>query len=249
MTDQFDADAYYDNCSICGAFQLFERTKKAIRETYKCKSCGALLRDREQARAIVLEYGHGNSKTLDDLVKDPGFTVNRIYEPGTSGPFRNYFKNLPFYYQSVFYDQPEDLIKHTQLPHQSIESLTYNDSVFDLVITSDIFEHVRRPSVAFAEIARVLRVGGFHIFTVPLQDPLLPKSIARVKVDGDIDIHLLPERYHGNGKGGRSLVYTDFGQDIAEMLTVAGFSTKFLRPKTQSAIVNSVVTLVTRRTC
>ena len=162
-------------------FQLFERDAKAIRETYRCKSCRALLRDREQAIAIVREFGRGKAKSIAELVNLKDFAANRIYEPGTSGPFRRYFKQLPLYFQSDFYEHPEESTKNPLLPHQSMESLTYNDGSFDLVITSDILEHVRRPEYAFAEIARVLRGRRLPYFHRAPAGPVRPKTISRVK--------------------------------------------------------------------
>jgi len=46
-------------------------------------------------------------------------------------------------------------------------NISRNDESFDLVITLDVFEHVLRPAKAFAEIARTLKPGGAHIYTVP----------------------------------------------------------------------------------
>jgi ubiquinone/menaquinone biosynthesis C-methylase UbiE len=247
MAAEFKPDHYFDSCAVCGTFQVFERTAYAIRETYRCKTCKALLREREQAQAIVNTFGRGAARSIAELIQCSDFSVNRIYEPGTVGPFRSYFKQLPYYHQSDFYENSEDAAKNPLLPHQNLEALSYADETFDLVISSDILEHVRRPAVAFSESARVLRVGGYNIFTVPLQDPIPRKTIVRVSVEGDRDIPILPEHYHGNGKGGRSLVYTDFGADIVEMLSEAGFSASFQRPQSQSSIVNQVVTVVAQR--
>jgi SAM-dependent methyltransferase len=44
-----------------------------------------------------------------------------------------------------------------------VERLTVPDASFDLVICTQVLEHVRRPEEALAEIARVLRPGG-HAF-------------------------------------------------------------------------------------
>lgn len=247
MAAEFEPDSYFDSCAVCGTLQVFERTTYAIRETYRCKTCKALLREREQAQAIINIFGRGTAKSIAELIQCPDFAVARIYEPGTAGPFRSYFKQLSYYYQSDFYENPEDAAKNSLFPHQNLEALTYADEAFDLVISSDILEHVRRPEVAFAESARVLRVGGYNIFTVPLQDPIPLKTAVRVAVDGDLDIPLLPEHYHGNGKGGRSLVYTDFGADIIEMLSTVGFNASFQRPQSQSSVANRVVTVVAKR--
>ena len=50
---------------------------------------------------------------------------------------------------------------------ENLEALTFPDESFDLIIPQDVFEHVLRPAKAFAEIARTLKPGGVHVYTVP----------------------------------------------------------------------------------
>jgi SAM-dependent methyltransferase len=52
--------------------------------------------------------------------------------------------------------------------NENLEEQTFEDEVFDIVITQDVFEHIYNPAKAFSEIARTLKFGGAHIFTVPL---------------------------------------------------------------------------------
>jgi SAM-dependent methyltransferase len=105
---------------------------------------------------------------------------------------------------------------------ENLEALTFAACSFDLVISSDIFEHVRRPWHAFADTRRVLRDHGRHVFTVPF-DPSRD-TIVRVDVVGDQDVLLLPTRYHGSPVDpAGSLVYNDFGRDLPERLELLGF--------------------------
>lgn len=50
--------------------------------------------------------------------------------------------------------------------------LPYPDSVFDLVISSDVLEHIENDVTAVAEIKRVLKPGGVLIATVPAHQKL-----------------------------------------------------------------------------
>ncbi len=45
--------------------------------------------------------------------------------------------------------------------------LDFKDSSFDVVLSFDVFEHVRNDAAAIKESFRVLRKGGYLIFTVP----------------------------------------------------------------------------------
>lgn len=243
----FEKDKYDGICAVCGLAQCFERTDVRIRETYRCGACKALLREREQAKCIVDTFGQPPLTNLSELAETNEFKKLCIYEPGTSGPFRKIFRPLANYQQSDFYSEEQRKGASKQIPHQDLEQLTYADNTFDLVLTSDILEHVRHPLDAFRQIWRVLKPHGFHIFTIPLTVPMPTKTVARVDTTGPTDKHLLPERYHGNGKGGRSLVYNDFGADIVTLLETVGFDVQLVRPKTPSKHTNSVVTLVTKR--
>jgi SAM-dependent methyltransferase len=102
--------------------------------------------------------------------------------------------------------------------NENLERLTFASESFDLVVTQDVFEHVLRPEVAFSEIARVLRPGGAHVFTVPFNDRLPTER--RVVVDGQDGLkHVRDPQYHGNPVDpGGSLVVTDWGWDLAEIV-------------------------------
>lgn len=50
----------------------------------------------------------------------------------------------------------------------SADAIPLPDATFDAVVLTQVLEHVRRPAVVVAEIARVLRPGGRLFATVPL---------------------------------------------------------------------------------
>ncbi|MFZ2651310.1 MAG: methyltransferase domain-containing protein [Burkholderiaceae bacterium] len=246
--NDFEPDGYFGTCSLCGTFQEFERALRSIRETYRCRECKALLREREQAQALLSCFTGLGAASMAELVRKPEFRRLRIYEPGTIGPFRKLFQGLAFYQQSSYYPQSERAQATKKLPHQSLEALDFADASFDLVITSDIMEHVRKPELALREIHRVLKPDGYHVFTVPLQDPLSARSVSRVDTSGETDRAILPENFHGDGRGGKALVYTDFGADIVDMLVRCGFSAALRRTISGSAQANRIYTVVSRRT-
>src|SRR6516165_8653414 len=70
---------------------------------------------------------------------------------------------------------------------ENLEALTFSDGSFDIFITQDVLEHVFHPDKALAEITRVLRPGGIHIFTAPKHKHLL-KSYPRATLsDGTVE--------------------------------------------------------------
>jgi SAM-dependent methyltransferase len=108
--------------------------------------------------------------------------------------------------------------------HEDVENLSFSDSQLDLIVSNDVFEHVPHPAKAFAECARVLKSGGVMLATIPFHSGM-DKSVIRARLDSGQVMHLLPEAYHGNPvSADGSLVFTDFGWDILELMKVAGFS-------------------------
>ncbi len=112
--------------------------------------------------------------------------------------------------------RPGALVKGVR--NENFEKLTFKDASIDLHVSQDVFEHVLDPDAAFREIARTLRPGGMHIFTVPIVRKTEP-SRTRARLENGTLCHLLPEEYHGNPVGdGRSLVTTDWGYDICRRI-------------------------------
>src|SRR5215207_7649913 len=157
-------------CSVCGHTGEYDVWDAPLREHHACSECGALLRFRLQACAISTTYGRPDG-TLTELVAEPFFRELAIYEPGIVGPFRAVLRELPGYVNSYYWPDVAPGEERNGVRCEDLRDLTFSDDSFDLVITSDIFEHVRGPIPAFAEIFRVLRPGGYHNFTVPLRWP------------------------------------------------------------------------------
>ena len=102
-------------------------------------------------------------------------------------------------------------------------NLSFDDDSLDLIVSSDVFEHVPDPYKAFAECARVLRPGGVMLVSIPFHSGS-DSSVIRAEWGQDGPRHLLPPVYHGNPISAEgSLVYTDFGWDVLQSFQVAGF--------------------------
>ena len=96
---------------------------------------------------------------------------------------------------------------------EDLQRLSYPDASLDLIITQDVFEHVLRPEDAWSEIARVLRPGGCHLWTVPIFAG--KQTLVRVAPGPDDSAELLmPADYHGNPLGGGSLVIHEWGEEV-----------------------------------
>jgi SAM-dependent methyltransferase/MoaA/NifB/PqqE/SkfB family radical SAM enzyme len=214
-------------CSVCGADTEFT-VKKAgfsLRETI-CGSCGASRRSRDLVTGILKTYGLDALGSLTDQLS--GLTHLTIFEAQAEGPLHRVLRQLPDYRCAEFFDGiPLGSTNAAGVRCEDLERLTFADDSLDLVITQDVFEHVADPQAAFREIARVLKPGGCHIFTVPLHEG--HNTLTRVEVINGQPVHLMPPVYHGDPlRATGSLVYTDFGNDLPDLLVPLGFATDII---------------------
>ena len=237
-----DDDSFAGTCNVCGEEQLFVRKNASLREGYRCRSCKASLRYRGQADAILRTYATDGSSTLAQLVGEPAFASLSFWEPGVLGPFRAHFTTMPGYVMSDFWPDVAPGDERDGVRCEDLMSLTFDDGSFDLVVTSDIFEHVRKPFVGFAEVHRVLRPGGRHIFSIPVQEPWRATTQVRVDTSGPEDVHLLEPRYHLGPGNSQHIVYNDFGRDLVDGLAEVGFDTDVIRFESPNAEASRLLT-------
>jgi SAM-dependent methyltransferase len=155
-----------------------------------------------------------------------------VYNTEARGPLHEQLAPMPGYVASEYFG-PEH--KSGELVdgvlHQDLKDLSFEDASIDVVLTSDVLEHVPDPYRAHDEIHRVLRPGGRHLFTVPFwEDQHLDDHRAYVDDDGTV-VHLKDPIYHGDpvrpAEG--ALVYTIFALEMLVRLRERGFATYMYR--------------------
>ena len=208
-------------CFVCGAEGSFLSKDGNPREA-QCPQCGASSRNSDVARAICAMLGQPTAGSM--AASSAGLRSVRMFEAQTSGAIHDRLKTLPNYQCAEFLDGVEPGSVKNGIRCEDLRHLTYPDNSFDLVITQDVLEHVDEPSAAFAEIRRVLKPGGRHIFTVPYH-PTKNTQTRAVRGRGGVDNLLLPV-YHGDPvRENGCIVYTDFGADLTDRLDGLGFAT------------------------
>jgi SAM-dependent methyltransferase len=140
--------------------------------------------------------------------------------PGGRGASKKFKKECAQYTASHYYPNfPLGAIHSSGYRCENLECLTFPDNTFDIFISQDVMEHVFDPGKAFKEIARVLKPGGAHIFTVPIINKT-KKSERRASINADGEVTYLHQAvYHGNpvdAKG--ALVTMHWGYDIAAFI-------------------------------
>jgi len=147
-----------------------------------------------------------------------------VYELSSRGALVCYLRrhfDRPYF--SEYFDNVPPGASLRGVPCQDVQELRLADASFDLVTSTEVFEHVPDDAKGFREICRVLRPGGRFIFTVPLLDAEETLERALLAADGAIS-HLTPPEYHSDRiRGGRKvLAFRTYGRDICGRLEKAG---------------------------
>lgn len=185
------------------------------RERLVCPICQMNNRQRLICSLIEKEIGDGSNKSIyfmEQVTPIYQWAVNRFTQHRIVGS-----EYLGFQYDG---GKMVDGIRH-----ENIESLSFIDSELDIIVSNDVLEHVPNPHAAFSECARVLKSGGVMLSTIPFhsnEDKSEPRAF--INSSGNVE-NVMPAQYHGNPmlKEG-SLVFTDFGWDILDVMYSCGFS-------------------------
>ncbi len=207
-------------CNVCGALghPLFdfpdlqlrrEHSIGHLRETLQCKHCGATMRHRTLATSLlrVISEHSGHKLTAVRDIDADSLRGLKILDTDAFSPISKQLKLLPGYIVSSF--RP-DLAFDTEIEpgyfNVNLEKMGFQSSCFDIVLTSDVMEHVRGIDSAHREIARILKKGGHYIFRVPY-DPSIAGHKIMVDTSGTEDVFLVPPQYHGDPLSGGILAW------------------------------------------
>jgi hypothetical protein len=191
-------------CPICSKKTIFYKQGKWLRDQYRCIHCDSIPRFRAMMYILDKHFPEWRNAYIHE--SSPGGASSRkIAHECAHYVSSNFYPDIPY---------GEYVGTHR---NENLETQTFEDASFDIIITQDVMEHVLSPSNAFAEIARTLKPGGAHVFTVPWyywKDTLV-RAVSR---DGKIE-YLEKPVYHVNpiDKNG-SLVTIDYGRDFCDFI-------------------------------
>jgi len=151
-------------------------------------------------------------RTLNRFV--PSWENITLHEPSSDGLFVKFFstKCKDFSHSKYFPGIPPGSC-FDGIRCENLEHLTYPDNSFDVFVTQDVLEHVMYPQLAFSEITRVLKPGGYHIFTVPIYENI-KKTIQKVTINsGGVLEYMSEPEYHVE-----DLVVYHYSMDIVDRI-------------------------------
>lgn len=186
------------------------------REGCCCAACGSSVRRMNFAKAFLehLNLTYQDSiQTMADLPNCARRQEIVLAEINNCGNLHHYFRAFPNHFYSEYGSTRADL------PSEDLRALSYEEQQFDLVLTSDVLEHVPDYRQALAEIKRVLKIGGGFIFTVPWLDDRLTVTRAAISPTGTV-VHQKEPSFHGDPalKMADHLVFHEFGRDFVTEL-------------------------------
>ncbi|MDP2852238.1 MAG: class I SAM-dependent methyltransferase [Gallionella sp.] len=191
-------------CPVCEKTTVFIEKSTWLRDNYLCAKCASIPRVRHIIHVLQRQFPH--------------FREWAIHESSPSGPgFDKLRKECPGYSPTYYWPDTTPGTFKNGFRCENLEALTFADASFDLVVTQDVMEHVMNPDRAFSEIARTLKPGGAHVFTVPWYAPK-PTFIRAAEIGEGIE-YFAEKDYHGNpiDEGG-ALVVTEWGMGLPEFI-------------------------------
>lgn len=207
-------------CRLCQTDTCFEGSPAGdIRERLACVNCGAIARHRAAfavlqesvelagARVYITEQASGFYRSLRKR-------VGRLHggEFGL-GVLRSLRVQLWLFRKGMF----------ERLRRRDVTALDFSDAALDAVVSLDVLEHIPDYRLALREVARVLRSGGYFIFTIPFhQHKPVSTQVAWFNPDGTLGSIGEPE-YHGDPVSGGVLCFHHFGWDLLAQMREAGF--------------------------
>lgn len=183
------------------------RKKFDLRESSFCPDCGNSHRTRFLAQAILNQVPLEKNNLIDWVraANKINLKVAEINGCGQLHLILEELRNLS-YSEYVPQDHLKTRIKNflKDIPNLDVTQLPYQDNQFDLVLHSDVLEHVGDYQKAIIECRRIVKPKGICVFTVPVIMGRLTKNRQK-----------LSPSFHGSGESD-NYVFWEFGKDMVK---------------------------------
>lgn len=227
--------------SLFLAWKLSEQAQSTLKqmENNVCNNCLAKARMRTLAKSVVQVLRLNNTENFANKLKsDPNFTV---YETAEYFTFRfKGIRKLQNYVVSEYFAEKPFGKVIDGIRNENLECLSFPDNFADVIITSEVLEHVVNLDQALSEIQRVLKPGGHHIFTVPVDQNLTSTYERAQLINGKIE-HISEPVKHGDSiRSEGILAFREFGRDTARYISRKGIQCYEIRQPVKDDIAVAV---------
>lgn len=144
-------------CYVCHNNVTFSSKDDDFRNNYYCSKCFSVPRMRALYYVLNLRCPDWRKKSIHECSPHP--TVIDYFRRECEG-----------YIPTYFYPGVQPGITHEGFQCEDLQKTTFEDESFDLIITSDVMEHIPDPWAAYRDMARTLKPGGCT------SSPFLPTS-------------------------------------------------------------------------
>lgn len=230
------------NCPVCGNESGIDydfpdvRLRREhgiglLRETLACKSCNATMRDRALAMGLLQVAGlraQRSYENLRSLKASPPADFN-ILDTDSFSPLNRVLQGMQGYVHSQY---RSDLPPGKKLADGSLNvnllQMPFGDLTFDVIMTSDVMEHVADDEQAHREIHRCLKGGGSYVFTVPFDPTLHSTRRLTVKTGSHDRYFILSHHVHGDPHSSSGIIaHRIYGMDFIGAMEATGFNMNF----------------------
>ncbi len=173
-------------CGCCNQDVIFESKTSWLRDWFFCSNCASM--PRERALIKVIEESYPNWRNLLIHESSPAYrgVSEKMQKECMGYTSSQYFPGQPF----------GSMVQNYR--NENLEEQTFPDESFDLIVTQDVMEHIYNPEKAFSEIARTLKRGGAHIFTVPMINKHMKTEVWATLDPSGNPLFLKEPEYHSN---------------------------------------------------
>lgn len=203
----------FDNVS--NKYCEFKIENKSFRESVTSLVSGTFSRQRQMVIALSLSLFKHPYGTLNEITRQINKRRLRFYTTEANGAL---FENLKqrietrlFYYSEYFSDKYKSGKKVNGILHEDLQKTSFKSNFFDIILTSDVMEHVADATYAEREIVRILRPGGYYCFTLPfIENIKTDVLLAKLAKNGEIKFLHKPEYHLDPLSENGSLVFRKF---------------------------------------
>lgn len=206
-----------ERCNICGRNEQFvvDDFVTLLREAI-CSNCGSSIRVSDIVGVIKNEIYIFRDKQIQYKENKAPVILNLA----SQGKVHELYKHMTGYHCGEYFDGVASGDYLNGVMCVDLQNIPFEDHYFDFVITEDVLEHVWDISKVLQEINRVLKVGGKHIFTIPVHENIVTMS----RKNNPLDVfHGDPLRSEG------AKVFTDFGRDTVSFVDRFGMKTEMYK--------------------
>jgi SAM-dependent methyltransferase len=207
-------------CPTCERTTRFYDWTVNERESGHCKWCGCKSRQRGLAQVIKSTYG---GRKLREI----GGAEFSILNTECGGPLHEELSQNPRYACSEYLGpehEPGAIVNRVR--HEDLQRTSFDDNSFDLLVSTEVFEHIPDPYAAHREVLRILKPGGHHIFTVPYVQKWQEDCVRAVIEEGKVRHLMCPEYHYDPLRPEGVLVFTIFSPAMLRRLEQIGFEVK-----------------------